>query len=120
MTEAQIRTTIAEVCAELDRRARALLVPSLLGAGLLLGGCGDRDKPVDGGVQPPYSAPPRELGPAPLYMAPSDFRPERRIERGTIPPYMAPDVAPPAPEYIAPNPDGAMGTLYSAPGPDLK
>ena len=122
MTEREIRRVIAEVCAELDRRARALLVPSILGAGLMLGGCGDRDTPTDGGAQPAYGVPPKdariELGPMPLYAPPPPH--DGRIERGTIPPYMAPDVAPPAPEYIAPNPDGGMAGLYSAPAPDLK
>jgi hypothetical protein len=124
MTEREIRNTIAEVCAELDRRARALIVPSLVGAGLVLGagGCGDRDKPVDGGAQPAYGVPPKdariELGPMPLYAPPPPW--DGRVERGVIPPYMAPDVAPPGPEYMAPNPDGGASTLYSAPALDLK
>jgi hypothetical protein len=109
MSELEIRAILREALDELDRRAgravRKVVLPSVIGASLALGvgACGQRviqpnedgavadsgavyddsgKKKIDGGVAPPYMAPPpADLGPdvmpppqpdymAPLYMAP--------------------------------------------------
>lgn len=105
MTELEIREILATVCRDLDQCARRVVrkvvVPSVLGAGLALGGCTDREPaPTDGAVTsemgPVYGAPDA------AYMGP---------DAGPIPPYMAPDgwaqplYAAPAPDGTAPQPD---------------
>lgn len=113
MSERQMRAILREVCGELDRRARIspdeegsgpggfvrrarkLLFPALLGAGLALGGCSD-----DSGK------------PAPVYGVPLDAR----VEAKAAPAYGVPFpdakvdarrdlVSPVQPEYMAPGPD---------------
>ena len=51
MTEQEIRTTLRRVCEEIDRAARAVVYPSLVGAGIALSGCTPN-------VNLPYGAPP--------------------------------------------------------------
>jgi hypothetical protein len=103
MTEREIRQIIMEVCAELDRRARAvgrIVAPSVIGAGLALGiaGCDDRSAPL-------YSAP------APDGKVSADARVDGQT--GDLKPAWE---YPPLPPYGVPNPDMA----YGVPWPDLK
>jgi hypothetical protein len=100
MTEREIRELLRTVCLDLDRCARKVvrkvLVPSMLGAGLALAGCSDRDPtPTDD------SSVASEMGP--VYGAP-----DATLDGGPMPPYMAPDDSGigPQPLYAAPGPDG--------------
>jgi hypothetical protein len=138
MSEREIRSVLRQVLEELDRHARKIVYPSLLGAGIALssGGCGDgRAVQADTialpdsayGVpdsQPIYAAPDmrRQDGPVSrpdtAYMAPD----HRRPDAGPIPPYMAPEAGPippidggPMPPYMPPWPDGAPIPPYMAP-----
>jgi hypothetical protein len=116
VSEREIRDLLHRLCADIDRRARAVgrtvkkgAVPLALGAGLALsaGACSDDASPayqapfeagVDSnknadGPQPAYMAPPFEAGvdtTTPL------------TEAGPQPDYMAPDVGP-QPDYMAPD-----------------
>ena len=140
MSEREIRSVLQHVMEELDRHARKIVYPSILGAGIALsgGGCGDgRPVQVDTIARPDsaYGAPDR--GPQPVYSAPDDMRPreDRRVpgpdaaymapdlrkrdsgpqpwpDGGPIPPYMAPEAGP------IPPIDGGMQPLYIAPWPD--
>jgi hypothetical protein len=97
MSESEIRAVLREVCDELDRRARQLLLPAIVGAGLALAGCGDDSKPVPAYGVPAYGVP--------MYDA--------RVEQGAVALYSAPapdggrraETSPPQPEYMAPAPD---------------
>ena len=96
MTEREIRQIIAEVCAELDRRARAVgrvVGPSVIGAGLALGiaGCDDRSTPL-------YSAPVPD--------GRVDAKPKVDGRTGDLRPNWE---YPPLPPYGVPNPDMAYG-----------
>lgn len=144
MSEREIREILREVCADLDRHSRAvvrngvrkIVLPTVLGAGLALGGCDSASRPmyaaplpdgqvadsqVSDGVAPTdgavYAAP--DVGPTPPYMAP-DSSPVYAApdmvymapDAGPTPPYMAPDKGP-QPDYMAP--DGAPVPPYMAP-----
>ena len=123
MSEQHIRTVLREICEELDRCARKVVFPSLVGAGIALaGGCDGRPAPADTsiagdatavyGVQPLDGVRP-EQPPLPPYMAPPfdrGVRDQRQArESPPVPPYMAPDDAKP------PKLDGGPQPLYNAP-----
>ena len=132
MSEREMRQILASLCADLDRRARALgrgvkkaLVPAALGAGLALGAgaCSDdASSPKDARVE----ASTKDMGAemSPLYMAPEDAAIQSDVGPtadvgvdlpGTL--YMAPDAGTdvgPVPPYMAPG-DGGGGILYQAP-----
>ena len=126
MSEQHIRTVLREICEELDRCARKVLFPSLVGAGIALaGGCDNgRPVPTDGSVSgemmPLYAAPldgrlRPEQPPLPPYGVPFDrgLRDQRQArENPPVPPYMAPDDAKPPPP---PKLDGGPQPLYNAP-----
>ena len=136
MSEQHIRTVLREICEELDRCARKVVFPSLVGAGIALaGGCDNgRPAPADTsiagdatavyGVQPLDGVRP-EQPPLPPYMAPPfdrGVRDQRQArESPPVPPYMGPDVGPPQPEYMAPDDakppklDAGPQPLYNAP-----
>lgn len=109
MTEKQIREMLHDALAELDRRARKVILPSMLGVGLALSGCGDRavtwsdgqaaaseaGAGLDQGVALP------DIGfPIPPYMAPE---PDAQITPPPQTDYAAPMYAAPMP---VPEPDG--------------
>ena len=112
MSESEIRRVIEAVCAELDRKARRVVFPAVMGAGIFIGGCGDDD-----GIKHP-----RDM--SPVYgvdIGVLDTRPADRgkVIDGFIPRdaaiYGVPDVRimdaaeidkGPQIEYMAPDPDG--------------
>ena len=121
MTESEIRRVLRELCEDLDRTARRVILPAALGAGLALSaGCGTRVVPAatDGGSadqhtqgrtdgQPPpprwdlsgpLSADHRVPPPYPMYMPawPEDAQPPKRDV-----------VPPPAGAYGVPMPADA-------------
>lgn len=112
MTEKQIRDILHDALAELDRRARKVILPSMLGVGLALSGCGDRAvtwsdgqaAAAEAGTQPDsgVALPDAELPdmgfPVPPYMAPE---PDAQITPPPQTDYAAPMYAAPMPE-----PDG--------------
>ena len=109
MSEHEMRELLHVVCANLDRRARALgrtlkksAVPIALGTGLALSASACGDSQAAYGVPPPHEAGVdahshgADLGPQPAYMAPpfemglpSDITPAADL--GPQPAYMAPD-----------------------------
>jgi hypothetical protein len=102
VTEREIRRIIAEVCSELDRRARAVgrvVGPSVVGASLALGiaGCDDRSAPLYSAPAPDGKLDVKKTADG----GPGDVRPHWEY--------------PPMPPYGVPNPDAA----YMGPFPDL-
>jgi hypothetical protein len=92
MSESEIRAVLREVCDEIDRRARQLLLPAIVGAGLALAGCGEDSKPV-----PAYGAPAYGV----IHLDGS----VERIVGADRAVYGAPLYSAPQPEYMAPGPD---------------
>jgi len=129
MTERQIRATLAEVLAELDRTARRtvrlVVLPGLLGAGLA--GCDHRAVSIqEGGVPGPDAgagdALPGDVLPGDALPMDRALPPQRELM--VVPPYMAPDpdlhpIPPPVGAYGVPPPfsDGGIGLMYGAPFP---
>ena len=91
MSESEIRAVLREVCDELDRRTRQLLLPAIVGAGLALAGCGE-DRPA-----PAYGAPAYGV----IHLDGS----VERIVGADRAVYAAPLYSAPQPEYMAPLPD---------------
>lgn len=129
MSEKQIRDILRDVCHDLDRHSRRvvrdgvrkLVLPTVLGAGLALSGCGDDATKSDtGATQKDTGA---EVGAADMaYMGPDAGPPPKDAagkeagKEAGLPDlmYMGPDVGPdkgPMPPYMAPE----AGTLYMAP-----
>jgi hypothetical protein len=120
MSEKEIRTIIQRVREELDRRARKLIYPSLLGAGLALTGCSDTAVPM-------YGLPPRDAAVDhktasemnPLYAVPDSGSDLKKIDSGVTTPYSVP-----APDGAAKvdksgvKLDGGGVSLYAVPAPD--
>jgi hypothetical protein len=107
MTEREIRTVLQRVREELERRARQLVVPSLIGAGLALSSCAPD-------INLPYGVPDdwrvrleQQITDTPVYGLP-DRGPWLDMRRDKIAPK---DVKPDA---IAPKPDAVYGV------PDVK
>ncbi len=120
MSEREMRSVIQRICDELDRNARRLIFPAVVGAGLALAACGDsRPVPADGkvtdakvtdakvtdakvtdgrqidrGAMPPYGAP-LYSAPDAAYGAPFDRGVDKKIDQGAMPPYGAPLYAAP-------------------------
>jgi hypothetical protein len=95
MSEREIRTIIQRVREELDRQAKRLIYPTLIGAGLALTGCDDNVAAY--GV--------------PMYAAPLDGRIDHKVS-GPDMAYGVPDRM--RTEAVVPKPDMAYGV------PDLK
>lgn len=137
MSERQIRDILRDVCADLDRHSRRvvregvrkIVIPTVLGAGLVMTGCesvqlygvpdanppeaGTRDSGSDVKKQEAGS----ELGPLDVfpYMAPDAGPDKAKADTAPpppdglpVPPYMAPD-------WMAGPPDGVPVPPYMAP-----
>jgi len=97
MSELEVRSRIKQLCEELDRKARRLVVPAVLGAGLLMsGGCSDDSGPDPAYGMPAYGVPPVEagvdVGGQPEYMAPGPDGAvtDAKIDTGPMSEYMGP------------------------------
>jgi hypothetical protein len=143
MSEKEIRSILQRVCREIDRRAKQVVYPTVLGAGLALGGCGDNrtvGRPdmaygvADYRHQRDMGLPDYMLYSAPdaAYMAPDFTKMDKSFLEGPQPVYSAPDSRPTdtRPTDARPTdkgkldsrppwPDGG-GMLYMAPDPDPK
>lgn len=136
MSEKQIRDILRDVCSDLDRHSRRvvrqgvrkIVLPTVLGAGLALSGCGDdvvkKDTSplTEAGVEAGVEAGPADLA----YMGPDAGPPDgpakkqdgKVVQDGVGAPdmaYMVPDAGKvdkgPMPPYMAPE----GGMLYMAP-----
>ena len=126
MSEKQIRDILRDVCADLERHSRRVVrsgvkkvvLPTVLGAGLALGGCdlggeSDYGAPMPDGYYKEASVDAKQAdgivgkdvaiysAPDAIYAAPD----LQKVDAGPSEDYQAPDAGGPQPDYMAP--DGA-------------
>ncbi len=131
MSEKQIREILRDVCADLERHSRRVVrsgvrkvvLPTVLGAGLALGGCDLGNESDYGAPNPKPDGLYKEAGvdaikgdgivgkdvavysaPDAVYSAPMDMK---KVDAGPTEDYQAPDAGAAQPDYMAP--DGAPG-----------